>query len=116
MDRWFSPSIITTDRGFQFQSTLFKEFTKLLEVKHIKTTSYHHCINGLIKRIQRQIKASLTANKYSGIWLENVSLVRATNPKVVTVWERLRKYETILKSENNRNVMKKTVYNDWYYL
>lgn len=32
------PSVITTDRGSQFQSTLFSEFTNLLKVKHISTT------------------------------------------------------------------------------
>lgn len=51
------PSIITTDRGSQFQSTLFDEFTKLLGVKHIKNNS----ANGLINRFHRQLKMALTA-------------------------------------------------------
>lgn len=40
-------SIITADRKSQFQSTLYDVFTKLLWIKHITTTEYHPCANGL---------------------------------------------------------------------
>ena len=68
-------SVMTTDRGSQFQSTLFDELTKLLGVKHIKTTAYHPCANGLIERFYRQLKAALTANNNSKTRFDNLPLV-----------------------------------------
>lgn len=59
------PSIITTDRGSQFQSTFFAEFVNLLGVKHISTTAYHPCANGLVERFHRQLKTALTASDNS---------------------------------------------------
>ena len=61
------PSVITTDRGSQFQSTLFDEFPKLLGVKHIKTTAYPPCANGLIERFHRQLKTALTTTPKHGL-------------------------------------------------
>lgn len=69
------PSIITTDRGSQFQSVLFNEFINLLGVKHISTTAYHPCANGLVEQFHRQLKAALAASNDSRTWLENLSLI-----------------------------------------
>lgn len=44
------PSVVTTDRGPQFQSALFTEFIHLLRAKHISTTAYHSSANGLVER------------------------------------------------------------------
>ena len=45
-----APSIITTDRGRQFESTLFKTLTELLVSKRTRTTSYHPTANRLVER------------------------------------------------------------------
>lgn len=54
---------IVTDQGQQFESFLFQEFTKLLRIKKVRTTSYHSQSNGLIKRIHRTLKTAIKAYK-----------------------------------------------------
>ncbi|KAA3675571.1 uncharacterized protein DEA37_0000796 [Paragonimus westermani] len=65
LEHWIAnfgvPSTTTADRGTQFQSSLFRNFTQLLGCSHIKTTAYHPCVNGLVERFHRQLKASITA-------------------------------------------------------
>lgn len=75
LQEWISvygcPSVITIDRGSQFQSALFSEFVSLLGAKHITTTAYHPCANGLVERFHRQLKASLTASTDNRSWLDS---------------------------------------------
>lgn len=44
------PSSITTDQGRQFESALFREFSRLLGVNVTHTTPYHPQSNGQIER------------------------------------------------------------------
>ena len=77
LDHWISqygvPHTVTTDRGAQFQSALFRDFTRLLGCEHIRTTAYHPAANGLVERFHRQLKASLRAHE-DPRWTERLPL------------------------------------------
>ncbi|CAH8491861.1 unnamed protein product [Schistosoma rodhaini] len=79
LDRWISnygvTTTITTDRGPQFQSILFQEFTRLLGLNHIRTTAYHPEANGMVERFHRQLKSSLMAQTDSTKWSDALPLV-----------------------------------------
>jgi hypothetical protein len=64
---------VTTDRGAQFQSALFRQFVNLLGCEHIHTTAYHPAANGLVERFHRHLKASLRAHADSR-WTERLPL------------------------------------------
>ena len=51
------PSHITTDRGAQFESLLFRQLGQLLGSKRIRTTAYHPIANGLIEQISPAVKS-----------------------------------------------------------
>ena len=73
--RFGIPSTVSTDRGRQFESTLWMQLMYLLGCKRIRTTSYHPIANGIIERFHRQLKASLKAQRSPNHWVESLPLV-----------------------------------------
>ncbi|RWS24397.1 pol polyprotein-like protein [Leptotrombidium deliense] len=62
VSRFGCPSIITTDQGRQFESTLFNELMKLLGTNRIRTTAFHPQSNGMVERFHRQLKSAIKAH------------------------------------------------------
>ena len=72
--RFGCPLRITTDRGRQFESHLFKALSAMIGAHHFRTTSYHPASNGLIERLHRQLKAAIMCHP-SSTWTEALPLV-----------------------------------------
>ena len=64
--RFGVPSTITSDRGGQFQSSLWEQLTNMLGTTRLRTTSYHPQANGLVERftvsLRELLKLSLLLN------------------------------------------------------
>lgn len=70
-----TPATITTDRGKEFESDLYRELTQRLGTKHIRTTSYHPISNGLVERFHRHLKSALMAHDNRTRWVEMIPMV-----------------------------------------
>ena len=73
--RFGVPSTITTDRGRQFESHLFKSLLNALGSCRIRTTSYHPMANGIVERFHRQLKAALKSHPSPHNWTVSLPIV-----------------------------------------
>lgn len=72
--RFGCPTVITTDRGRQFESALFQCLSELAGFEHKRTTSYHPASNGLVERFHRQLKAAIICHANEK-WTESLPWV-----------------------------------------
>ena len=75
ISRFGVPSVITTDRGAQFTSSVWSEVCSILGIRRSQTTSYHPQSNGLIERFHRSLKTSLRARLAGPDWIRHLPLV-----------------------------------------
>ena len=57
--RYGVPDYIISDQGSQFESAVFQEMLKTLDIKRRRTTAYHPQANGMIERVHGVIKNTL---------------------------------------------------------
>lgn len=72
--RFGCPQKITTDRGRQFESQLFRSISALIGAELRTTTAYHPQCNGMVERLHRQLKAAIMCHNNSS-WTEVLPLV-----------------------------------------
>ena len=72
--RYGIPKIVVTDQGTEFMSTTFQSVCKLLGVKQMNSTAYHHQTLGAIENTHKHLGAYLRiqVNKYMNAWSTHV--------------------------------------------
>ena len=68
--RFGVPAVVITDRGLQFTGRMFTNALELLGTELRHTTAYNPACNGMVERIHRTLKSSLTAR--GGEWLDEL--------------------------------------------
>ena len=58
ISRFGTPLTVTTDRGRQFESSLFASLCRTLGISRSRTTAYHPMSNGMVERFHRHLKAA----------------------------------------------------------
>lgn len=72
ISRFGVPDIITSDRGVQFTSDVWRVLTSRLGIRHVTTTAFHPQANGMIERSHRQLKDALRARLAGTDWPEHL--------------------------------------------
>ena len=75
ISRFGVPSTIVTDRGRQFESSLWSHLMSLLGTKRSRTTAYHPQSNGMVERFHRQLKSALKTQSTPETWMDSLPLV-----------------------------------------
>ena len=75
--RFGTPYVIHTDQGVQFESNLFQEVCRLLQIQKTRTTPYHPQSDGMVERNNRTILTMLSAfvNEHQNDWDEHLPYV-----------------------------------------
>ncbi|GFY35177.1 hypothetical protein TNCV_5045511 [Trichonephila clavipes] len=74
VSRFGTPAILTTDRGRQFESSLFKALSKLLGVQKCRTIGYHPQANGMIEELHHPLKSAIKCHATER-WTEVLPIV-----------------------------------------
>ena len=75
ISRYGVPDDITSDRGPQFTSELWRTLNNMLGISAITTTAYHPQANGMVECLHRQLKAALKARAVGPQWMDDLPLV-----------------------------------------
>lgn len=74
LSKFGCPLRVTSDRGGQFVSDLFRRLSILTGTQHYQTTAYHPAANGLVERFHRHLKAAIMCHANDD-WIEVLPLV-----------------------------------------
>ena len=69
------PSVITSDHGAHFTSSVWSPLCRFLGIVHSPTTSFHPQSNGIVERFHPQLKVSLCACLAGTDWFHHLPLV-----------------------------------------
>ena len=75
VSRFGAPQNIITDRGVQFESTLWREAMTVLGTKRSRTTAYHPQSNGLIERVHRRLKEAVKTQPEPHKWVDALPMI-----------------------------------------
>ena len=79
LDTWVSrfgvPTLLTTDQGAQFTSSLWQETCEQFGIEHRRTSPYHPQSNGMVERFHRRLKDALRAKAAATDWPAQLPLI-----------------------------------------
>ncbi|XP_064482870.1 protein NYNRIN-like [Ornithodoros turicata] len=73
--RFGTPAELITDRGAQFEYSLFRCMLKMLGTTRYRTTAYHPAANGLVERFHRHLKSAIMAYEHRTHWHNHLPLI-----------------------------------------